>query len=258
MNIFFTITLAAISLLFALAGLLWFFGKGGGFMGGWNSKSDEEKARYDQKAFLRFNGLAALAAAALGAISALLVFIGIEWAFTAGLAAIIVVVLVPNFYSLRSKRFIKPDAPPDPATTDPKKAREKKAKGIIAIVAVLAVGIPLGWLMLEGVRPVNVSIEDGNLRIASIYGTTVALDDILEIVLDERAMADIGSGGRRMGHGTANNWRGNFGAGLLMVQNPSEGPTIRIERRSESAIFISFADPAETIVRYHYIVSNLN
>jgi len=158
-----------------------------------------------------------------------------------------------NIYSMRSKKFIKKDAPDDTSASDPKKIRERKIKLIAGIVFTLVIAIPVGWLVMEGVRPINVSLSDTELRVRGIYGTAVAIEDILELTLEPYSMAEIGTGGRRMGHATTNNLRGSFGVGQLLITNPDEGPTIRIERRGDNALFISLADAADTIVLYEDI-----
>jgi hypothetical protein len=255
MNLFYTILLGGISFLFLICGFLWTAGKGGFLMRGWNTKSKEDKERYDERAFLRFNGRLVLAASILGTLAAILVLLGHTWAFSIGLVVLIVPIVAGNFYSLRSKRFLKSDAPEVAVDLDdPKKVRERKTRTIVSIVGIAVIAIPMAWIIFEGMRPIDAGIDGDNFRVRGIYGLTVALDDILEVELDERSMAEIGSGGRRVGHGTATSWRGRFGAGHLLIQNPDEGPTIRIERRGESTIFISLADPALTEDLYYDII----
>ena len=122
--------------------------------------------------------------------------------------------------------------------------------GVILTVATLGV---VGWLMWEGTREIVVEIREDSLHIRSIYGTTINFDDILDIEILEQSMAAIGAGRRRAGHSTNNNWRGNFSEGLLLVQRPNEGPTIRINRRGDNPVFISKNDAAATRALYQEI-----
>jgi len=253
----FTIVLLVLAGIFAALGGLWFFGKGGGLMNGYNSMDRERKARIDEKAFLRFNGIVALIVAGIVAICALLNHIGQTWAFTVAIVSVLVMVGI-NVLTMRSKRFIKKDAPEVVDKDDPKKKRERKAKLILSAVVIFVVGISIGWLMLEGVRPINASVSGDELRIRGFYGMTIELSDIVEIELDERAITAIGTGGRRAGHGTNNNLRGRFGAGQMLIQNPEEGPTIRIDRRNDTAVFISHQNPTDTRALYQQIRSALN
>jgi len=257
MTFMFTAIMAGLSFLLLIIGALWFFGKGGGLMNGYNNMDKERKARYDEKALLRFNGAVMLIVAAVVAVCALLNHMGMSWAFTVGIVSVLVMAAV-NVFSLRSKRFIKKDAPEELDKNDPKVVRARKAKLIVSIAAVLVLGLPLGWIMLEGTRPINATVTDSELRVRGLYGLTIGFDEIHTLYLDERAVEEIGTGRRRMGHGTQNNLRGSFANGQMLIQNPSEGPTIHIVRIGDVDVFISMRYADETRDLYQQLRDALN
>ncbi|MCL2169037.1 MAG: DUF3784 domain-containing protein [Defluviitaleaceae bacterium] len=253
MQTMFTWILVGLAGLLAVMGGLWFIGRGAWLMNGYNSMDKEKKERIDEKKFLRFNGQVTLVAALMTGVFALLNHFGVTWAFGFGMSGVIVMAGV-NIYSMRSKRFLKSDAP-ELAPDSPKKAKERKAKLVMAVIATVVLAIPLGWIMIEGTRPIRATVTASELQIRGFYGRTVALDDILEVHLYEQSMLDIGTGGRRAGHSSPNNLRGSFRAGHLIVQGPDEGPTIRIERRGDTTIFISKANASDTRSLYNQLIN---
>ena len=245
MGFLFTLMLLGLGLMFLFIGTLWYFGRGARFMNGYNNLDAAKRARYDEPAFLRFNGIAALILAGVLGLCAFLSHVGLTWSFWFGLVALLSIAVV-NVYSMRSKRFIKKDAPEEVDKNDPRYIRTRKLKLIASILTFVVIVAPIIWLMFEGSRPINARVTNDELRIRGFYGLTVQLDDILEIALDERSMNQIGTGGGRRGHGSPNNLRGRFNAGQLIVQAPDYGPTIRIERRGDTTLFISKNDATDT------------
>jgi hypothetical protein len=235
-------------------GLLWINGKGGGLMNGWNSMDKEKKALYDERAFLRFNGLMMLTAAAVWAVSAFIIYLGHFWGMTISVLAVIPIA-AGNIYSLRSNRFRKKDADgkvlkPDPITTDPKKARERKAKVIMGVFFGVVVTGLVAWLLISGSGPIFVDVASDSLTIRGQYGTTINFSDISDIELVESSMTAIGVGRRTNGMATPSVLRGHFSRGdvrmLLFIQQQQEGPTIRISRINAGPVYISTSDAAET------------
>ncbi|MCL2753467.1 MAG: DUF3784 domain-containing protein [Defluviitaleaceae bacterium] len=257
--ILFTIISASIAVLFAIIGLLWFFGKGANMMNSYNVMDPARKALIDEKAFLRFNGKVTLIVALVIGVCAALYHFGHTWAMTVVFAAVLVMVAV-NLVSMRSKRFRKKDESGElieAAKPTEKQARERKMKIIFSVVATVVITIPVLWLVFQGGRDIRVDFQEDAIVIRGLYGETIEHSQISSVELLSESMTEIGTGGRRMGHGTTNNLRGRFGAGQLHIQYPQEGPTIRINRINGTAVFISLPTPEQTIELYNDIIDAL-
>ena len=252
---FFTIVSLGITVLIAFIGLLLFFGKGGGLLAGYNTMDPAKKALIDEKALLRFNGKMMLILAAIIALSALLNQLGQTWAWMLFIPACFAIA-VASIWSMRAKRFRKKDEDGkliEAAKPTEKQAKERKVKVIAGVILAVVITIPVLWLVMEGSRDVRVEIGSDSLTIRGFYGETIDFSNIDSVELLEESMHQIGSGGRRAGHGTTNNLRGRFGAGQLHIQNPNEGSTIRINRINDTAVFISLSTAQETEALYNAI-----
>ncbi|MCL2854402.1 MAG: DUF3784 domain-containing protein [Defluviitaleaceae bacterium] len=244
-----TILMAAIAVLFAIIGVIWM--RGGGIKIMW--MSEERQAKIDQKTYLHFNGMVILVTAGICAISALFTHFGFSWGYLPGFFALLVFVGATVWSSISKSFRIKDED--GKALTD-KPAKRKKALILIGIF-VLVTMLPAGWLFFEGTRPIRANFSDNSLSFAGLYGITVQFSEIAEVHLYQYSMEDIGTGIRRMGHGTPNNLRGRFAAGHLIVQSPDQGPTIRISRRTAGPLYISLSTPEATQNLYENIRGNL-
>jgi|GEM_PF-1796153 len=254
--IFLSIVLAVLAVFTGVIGLIWFIGKGGNIMNWYGSMEPAIKATFDEKAFLRFNGKAMLILAGVLAVSTILVYFGHFWTMWVVVFASFVLGAA-NIFSLKSKHFRLKDSDGKPIepekSDDPKVAKRKKAQLIVAGVVSALVLIVVGWLMIEGSRDVRVNFEQNSMTIRGLYGETINHSEIHSVELLPQSITEFGTGGRRMGHGTQNNLRGRFGAGQLHIQNPDEGPTIRINRINATPIFISLATTEATVTLYNDI-----
>jgi len=242
-----------IAILFAIIGSIWLRGKGIKMMSLWNAMSDKKKEKIDQKAFLRFNAFVILAAAAVNALSALFVFMGFSWGYLPGILAILLLVVLA-VYATFAKTFRIKDEDGEPLTDDP----TKRKKTLILIgVFIIVTMLPMGWLFFEGTRPIRADFAPSSVSFSGLYGISVPFDEITEVYLYDKSMNDIGAGIRRMGHGTPSNLRGRFDAGHLLVQNPDEGPTIRISRRTAGPLYISLRTSQATETLYRDIAASI-
>ncbi|MCL2350852.1 MAG: hypothetical protein FWC67_05165, partial [Defluviitaleaceae bacterium] len=134
----------------------------------------------------------------------------------------------------------------------------KKIQAIAIVVFGIVPVVGVSIAIMAGTRPINVDINDDNLRVRGMYGITLHFDDILSVELLEESMATLRPGTRRNGIGTSNTLRGHFHAGLLHVQNPAVGPTIRISRPGSGPLFISKNDAQDTRHLYESILNSIS
>lgn len=248
---------AGIAVLFTIIGLIWFKGKGIKMVSFWRVMSDKRKETIDQKAFLRFNACIILIAAGANASSAFFGLLGSSFGYLPGVLSIGILAVLSS-YSTFAKRFRLKDDNGEPL--DHHQDSKKQKKNLIFIGVLLAIiTLPVVWLSLEGIRPIRAEFSPGWVNFSSgLYGIAVPFNEITEVYLYQMSMNDIGTGRRHMGHGTPNNLRGRFDAGHLLVQNPDEGPTIRISRRTAGPLYISLRTPQATDLLYYDITTRLN
>jgi hypothetical protein len=253
-----------IVLLFLGIGITYVVGKGnkGEFLlAGWNTLSAEKRARYNKEALFTFLGWVFIVSAVLTVIfMAGVIFESPFILWTSGVAWL-VVLLGGVIYSNMGKRFRNPlsdDANNAAVDDDPQEKRRKKVLFFVTFAFTLVTGFVILWFFCEGSRPITVSLDNQTLVIPGVlYGVSVPFDEIQNVGLLDESMRQIGAGRRNAGHGTNNNLRGSFAAGHLLVQNPSEGPTIRIERLNDRPLFISLDDSQATRALYQRIAGSV-
>ena len=244
--VFISAVFGILAFFFVIVGLLFSKGKGGFLLAGWNTMSKEKKAQYDEKALLRFLSNFMFLLAVFWAAAGLLYLMGHYGAGTVLSLVSMVPLLFAVFYVNKSKRFRREDDAPAYDPNDPKELKKRKIRAILMLVILLGTIIPVGWLMWEGQRPVSVNVRADSLVIRGLYGTTLDFDRIADVERLTQPMSFIGAGRRRAGHATSNSWRGNFAEGQMHIQNPNEGPTIRITPIGDRPIFISKSNPNDT------------
>lgn len=220
-------------------------GRGASLISGFNMLSKAQQDQYDKKRLCRFFGKLMLATLACMAILLLGTQFSLTWLMYAGIILIVVIPIGSLIYARGYKRFLKKDA--DMAILA---ARRKlgKVQTIIIFAVTGAILIGLGVMFTLGEREPSVDVFDDGIRIRAMYGLSVDFSEITDIVLLDQSMREIGTGMRLNGYGGAA-LKGHFTAGLLFVR-PNSSPTIRIERRHGSDIFISFRDNLRTEMLY--------
>lgn len=128
---------------------------------------------------------------------------------------------------------------------------------VIGLVSVIVVVV----MFFGGNSEPKVEVENDTLHIQAMYGTDIALSDISSIALVEESMHEIAPHMKRTngfgGFGDA--LKGYFtsqeqGKMLLFVQAESV-PTLRIERKEEIPVYISFKDAQQTKWLYETMLS---
>ena len=93
--------------LFLVLGLIFSRGKGAFLIAGYNTASQAEKARYDEKALCRFMGKIMFALAGCQGIMALGILVVGMWLFWVGIAAFLAVAFGTVIYANTRNRFQK-------------------------------------------------------------------------------------------------------------------------------------------------------
>jgi hypothetical protein len=237
-------------------------GKGAFLLAGYNTMSEEKRAKYNMPEICRFFGRVLIVFMALFLLSHVAILSGISWLYTVGIVLAIVILLGACIYANKSKRFRKSDANTDENTISESKVKSKATKLVaiaISVVAVVAVGIMFIYGEMEPV----VDIHSNSIQIRAMYGLRVDFNEIADISLVENSMRAIGVGTRTNGYGGfGGTWKGHFqsmghGAVLLFVRADAY-PTIHIERSGASDIFISFRDGDTTKIVYSEMITAFN
>lgn len=248
------IVFGGLALLFLILGLVFTAGRGAWMFQGYHSLTPDEKASFNIRAMLRFEGRCFILAALFMGLAALfsaldnfvlsMVFMGISTAIIA-FGSIFVVV---------SKRFRLAGGSYTRRILWGRSSKVALISGIIVSVAAL-IGTVI--LLIVGFNEPNFELSQDSLRITGIYGTTVEFANITDVTLIEQSPRDIGMGMRRNGFGTPNTLRGHFAAGLVFAFAANEGPTIRLNRADGNTIFISLSDAVETRQLYQNIINSM-
>jgi hypothetical protein len=250
-------------------------GKGASLIAGFNTMSDEEKKKYDEKALCRAVGKLLIAIAAMLLLFPISIRLEAMWLFW--LAMVLSMVLPIGFaiYANTGNRYRKPlpglevageagesaektgANGDDVSFTDDVMARGKKVAIAIGVFFGVAAIVGTGALFIVGEREPNIIIHPDSIQISAMYGTQIPLSNIAEVTLDNRSMSEIGAGTRTNGYGGFATLRGHFrsaqyGSKLLFVTSTSS-PTIRIDREVGTPVFISYRDESRTVYEYRII-----
>ena len=133
---------------------------------------------------------------------------------------------------------------------------------ILVISAPIVLGSAVIWFVFN-LDP-DVVIGSQNVNIARGRRISIRLNNITEITLIDKTMREIGVGAKRKGSGGIgqalkgyfNVRRGSDEIMLLYVQSKSS-PTIRIQRKDDIDVFISFRDGRETENLYIKLMERL-
>ena len=113
--------------------------------------------------------------------------------------------------------------------------------------------IAVGLLFYFGFRETSVTVSNGSVRIAGMYGQTIDLDNIERLSLYQSSLVDMGASFRRTNGvgGFGQRLLGNFtspefGQVMLYVQSQTS-PTIYIKLFEGKDVFISFLDGDKTV-----------
>ena len=237
---------------FIVMAILLLNGKGAFLIAGYNMKSKEEKAKYDEKALCRFVGWLLLAVVLWIILIALAVHFQIPGGSGIFTTIMLVGIVGSIIYANTGNRFHKKVDSETISVAD-KNEEEKpptatRAKIYIAIVAITV--IALGIMFYAGESEPAVNINSDSIQITGWYGLGVNFTDITDISLVENNMNTIGIVIRTNGYGGIGTLKGNFQSrnhgGVLLFVKPSASPTIHIERNGAKDIFVSFRDSEKT------------
>ena len=244
-----------------------FRGKGAFLIAGYNTLSDADKARYDERALCRFTGWIVVAVA----ISLVLILIGISfdsvWLSIAGIVLLMGTTLYAIIYTNTGNHFIKEDYRQETTPNTGGFGNANKRTSRIVVVSALIISIATilgtGVMMFQGMEEPVVSVSDGSLHIDSMYGLSVDLADITAVSLLESTLHDLAREDaiKTNGFALGQTYKGNFkseslGEVLLFVQADSS-PTLLIERTSGKDIYLSFSDSATTEQIYQSLLEHL-
>ena len=241
--------LVIIPMLF-MAGFL-LAGRGAFLISRYNTLSDADKAKYNEKALCRFVGGMILTICFGIALYPAAELFSAPWLSIIATAIVLITPIGTIVYLNTSKRFLKEGC------SHPKGSK-KVIKATFIITGFIIVA--MGTLFFFGLQDPTVNISDSGIRISGMYGLSVDLDDVTDISLIEKNMRDIGVGMRTNGFGgIGQTLKGHFtstetGMTLLFVQSNSS-PTIRIAREHGRDIYISFRDGSKTEGLYHKLIN---
>ncbi|MCL2149518.1 MAG: DUF3784 domain-containing protein [Dehalococcoidia bacterium] len=230
-------------------------GKGAFLIAGYNTKNEEEKRKYDERAICRFVGWLLVSVCVDLTIFFTGIHLNITWLLWGGIAFMPVVVVGAVIYMNTRSRFrVDSDA------LEPGAYKKTKRTGVmVAVIAATAiVCIAVGALIVYGASEPAVDVTSSSIRIQGMYGLSIDIADITGVSLIEQSMSDIGVGQRTNGYGGFGGaLKGNFksdslGETLLFVRANSS-PTIRVERNSGKDVYISFGDGEKTEDLYREI-----
>lgn len=127
------------------------------------------------------------------------------------------------------------------------KSRWEVIKPIFVIIILTVCAI----MLLYGFKEPSIKLTDKQIQINGMYGLEIDFTDVKDVTLIEKSMREIGIGTRTNGFGgMGSTLKGNFksadlGKHILFV-NADASPTIRIARKSDVDIYISFKDSKKT------------
>lgn len=169
-------------------------------------------------------------------------------------AVLLVILCVPGIGVLiltYNRIYSKYKNPSFISENDVTKSKTPKAV-IVAISLISAFTLILIYsLSVNGEKDPEVKILDDSIQIKAYYGLNINFSEISDIRLIEQSMREIGSGRRTNGYdGFGKALKGNFksdalGDILLFVQEDSS-PTIKIERKDNKDVYISFQSNNKT------------
>ena len=239
--------------LFLVMALFLLKGRGSFLIAGFNTLSEEEKAKYDRSALCRFVGWLLIVFSFVMVLFPLGMHFEIYWLTYCGSALIFVVVIFVVVYANTGRRFHKSDNTMVSGIFESEKPKGgSKATIIVTLVFFMIVFIAIGGLLFYGVKEPEVNLLDGRVQIKSMYGLDVDFSDIANVSLLEQSMREVDVGVRVNGFGGfGETLKGHFksdslGETLLFVYSTSS-PTIRIERNSEKDIYLSFRNGEKTV-----------
>ncbi|MDR2615432.1 MAG: DUF3784 domain-containing protein [Oscillospiraceae bacterium] len=232
-------------------------GKGASLIAGYNDMSQDEKAKYDEKALCRSVGRMLIGIS----VGILLVPVGIHfetaWLCYGGIAFVLSDVVGYTIYANTGNRFRINQNSETPAASENGVPKSGAAKAAILIVIVLsAITLTaIGVSVYQGDKDPVVNVHSGGIEIKAIYGLNLDFADITVISILEESMRDLGVGKKTNGYnGIEGALKGNFASGdsgeaLLFVQSDAS-PTIRIKRGGAQDIYISFRNADKTRALY--------
>jgi len=237
-------------------------GKGGFLVAGFNTMSDEKKAKYDEKAVCRFAGFFVLAIVLWMVILVIGLYFQMPgWAYYI-LSAILAVGCIGGvIYGNTGKRFYKKTVEDASGDEDGgcKSSYASKSR-IITIIISLLISFAVGVMFFFGARGTSVIVSDSGIQIKDMYGLSIDFSEISGISLVESSMGAIGAGTRTNGYGGfGDTLKGNFRSSshgeILLFVRARSSPTIHIERDGQRDIFISFSDGGATRSLYEEILA---
>jgi len=252
------ITFGIIVLSMIICGIFLLNGKGLNLIAGYNTMSKNKKEMYDKRAFGRFTGWIIIAFSLCLAIVPFGIHFQNEVIVNIGIGIGIALILGSVIYMNTGKRFIKKNIPEMSENKNVNHSNKNTKITVIGVLVVVFVGS--GIMFYQGSKDPIINIFDKNIEIKAMYGVTIDFSEITDILLIDKSMSEIGVGMRINGFGGIGKaLKGHFrsdraGETLLFVQYNSN-PTIKIERKNDKDVYISFRDSEKTKVVYNEIIS---
>ena len=219
---------------------------------GYNMLGDKERDMIDKQKLGVFMGRLLFVYAAAMVVMGFGVQLNMPLLTTASTAIVVVATIGAVIYGYTGKRFLKDSAEADEYRIK-WNIKDMNIGMKYAVMVVAATAIILGGLLYLGERDHVITVNSDRIHIDGIYGTTIYHYEIVGLELIDASMASIGAGTRRNGYdGLTGTLKGEFDAGLLFVDS-RQAPTIRIQRRLDGDVFISFSNSEATQILYYEI-----
>lgn len=237
--------LLGIGIILLLLGALIKYGGQYWLIAGYNTASPEKRAIIDIRRLSGFMGNCLFVMGVLLLLTALLSYYG--YAHVAFPALVIGVFGVTAFLLFRSQTYAQP-----------RTQQKRLPRGLKAVLIISgAFTAMIGGIILYGMRPPQVEVNNRFIVIGGLYSTKIPLQSIEQLELHKEMPRVLL---RTNGLGAGGILKGNFkleelGQGKLYVYQNK--PPFLFLSTKEGYVFVNFKDSAKTIALYQQIQNNL-
>ena len=211
--------------------------KGLMLIAGYNTLSAKDRDKVDKDLLGKSTGNLMIRMAFYSLLIGVLIIVGVPYLPAVGVVAIVVDAMTT---SLRLSKKM----PIDAMGNKKGKNSNRSMKISVAVLIVVVVGILV--MTAFGEKEPTVTFGDGSMTISGMYGLTINAGEIKSIAIDDAPISVIAKGAvRTNGYGGFGNvMKGHFRSGSLgdfmLFVNSENTPTIRIDRKENTSIFINF------------------
>lgn len=136
-----------------------------------------------------------------------------------------------------------------------------RATQFIATMIILGIiAIPIGSICSYAEKDPVIVINEDSIQIKALYGVSIALPEISDISILGNSMSEIGTYNRMGGYGSTGVLRGHFKSSsledVLLYVDQRSSPTIVIQRKDDSDVYISFHSAEKTNLTYQEIAKH--